>query len=72
MKPPPYSTSNVSYANFNKDSSIEDESEANASEEDENIAINDNEKSDNEDVSSARDCVPYVNNLCLDVNLYPR
>ena len=70
MMPPPYSPANVSYANFNKQA-IEDEIDAEESEEDEEIASDDNDKSDTEDALSARDCTPYVNNLCLDVDAYP-
>lgn len=84
MMPPPYSPpSNVSYENFNKKPEVQ---EVNDNDDDDGDASEDSEEQEDEEEEVAennvkgeinkmytnKDCVPYVNNLCLDVNVYPK
>lgn len=82
MMPPPYSPpSNMSYENFNKkpevqevdDDNDDDSSEdSEEQEDDEKEVVEDNMKGEINKMYTNKDCVPYVNNLCLDVNVYPK
>ncbi len=73
--PPPYSSSsNFSYANFNKPSGTSEperagnEDEASDAENEED----DDREDDENELSRIEECVPFINNLCLDVQVYPK
>jgi len=80
MMPPPYSPSvNASYVNFNKGSRPSDsENEADFTKGEENDEIDDEEEEDSEgdgsdnQISTSKECVPFISNLCLDVSYYPK
>lgn len=82
MMPPPYSPSgNASYVNFNKGSRPNDsENEGEYTKVAENEEVDDDEEADEDSegdgsdnqMSTSQECIPFINNLCLDVSYYPK